>query len=115
MPASWKMPVIDTELEYSYAPVADIHSFNPLNTFIERPTGGKSREKSTIIVQIARGITRIPVYNSVKGVDNIVELHSVETQTEELSVHGLTELIDREYRRWRRHRGECCLRESSCY
>ena len=67
VPASWRTLVIDTEPEYSYDPVADIHSFNPLNTFIERPTRGRSREKSTIIVQNARGITTIPVYNSVKA------------------------------------------------
>ena len=48
----------------------------------------------TIIAQNEKGITTIPVYDSVKGVDNIVEFHSVETQTEELSMHGLTELIE---------------------
>ena len=74
--------------------MADVHSFNPLNTFIERPTRGRSRERSTIIVHNDKGIKTIPVYNSMKGVDNIVELHSVETQTEELSMHGLTELVE---------------------
>ena len=82
MPASWKTPVIDTEPECSYDPVADVHAFNPLNTFIERPTRRRSRERSTIIVQKEKGIMTIPIYGSVKGVDNIVELHSVETQTE---------------------------------
>ena len=86
--------MIDTEPEYSYDPVADVHSFNPLNMFIERPTRGRSRERSTIIIQNEKGITTIPVYNSVKGVDNILELHSVETQTEGLSMHGLTELVE---------------------
>ena len=86
--------MISTEPEYTYDPVADFHSFNYQNTFIERPTRGRSRAKSTIIFQNARGITAIPVYNSVKGVDNIVELHNVETQTEELSAHGLSELFE---------------------
>ena len=74
--------MISTEPEYTYDPVADVHSFNHLNTFTARPTRGRSRENSTIIVQNARGITTIPVYNSVKGVDYIVELHTFETQTE---------------------------------
>ena len=94
MPASWKTPVINTEPECSYDPVADVHSFNPLNMFIERPTRGRPRAKSTIIVRNEKGITTIPVYSAVKSVDNIVELHSVGTQTEELSVHGLAELIE---------------------
>ena len=93
MPASWKTPVINTELEYSYAPVADVHSFNSLNTFIERPKRGRSTERSTIIMRNEKGITTFPVYNPVKGVDNIVELHNAETQTEELLMHGLTELV----------------------
>ena len=38
-------------LQYSYDPVADVHSFNPLNMFSERLTRGRSREKSTIIVR----------------------------------------------------------------
>ena len=41
-----------------------------------------------------KGITTFPVYSPVKGVDNIVELHNAEMQTEELSMHGLTELVD---------------------
>ena len=36
----------------------------------------------------------IPIYVSVKGVDNIVELHSVETKTEEMSVHGMMEMME---------------------
>ena len=81
MSASWKTPVIDTEPEHSYDPVADMHSFNPLNTFIERPKGGRSTERSTVIMRNENGITTFPVYNSVKGVDNIVELINAETQT----------------------------------
>ena len=35
-----------------------------------------------------------PRVQFVKGVGNIVELHSVETQTEELSMHGLRKLFE---------------------
>ena len=41
-----------------------------------------------------KGITTFPVYNPVKVVDNIVELHNAETQTEEVSMHGLADLVD---------------------
>ena len=95
MPASWKTPVINTEPENSYDPVGDMHSFKPQNMFIETPTRGRSREKSNIIVRNEKGITTISVYGSVKGTENIVEVHSVETQTEELLVYGLAELIEK--------------------
>ena len=36
----------------------------------------------------------IPVYNSEKTFNNIIELHSVETQTEDLPTHGLKEFFD---------------------
>ena len=65
----------------------DIHSFNP--PYIERPTRGRPREKSTVIVRDEKGITTIPVFNSEKTVNHIVELHSVETQTQVLVTHGL--------------------------
>ena len=81
VPASWKTPVINTEPEYTYDPVTDVHSFNHLNTIIESPTRGRSREKSIIIAQNATGITTIRVHKLVNNVDNVVELHSVETQT----------------------------------
>ena len=82
MPASWKTPVIDTEHEDLYDSVADMHSFNPLNTFIERPKRGRSTERSTVIMR------------NENGRDSIVKLINVETQTEELSIHGVTALID---------------------
>ena len=71
--------MISTELGYSYDSMNDIHSFNPLYT--EKPTRGRPRERSTIIVQNERGVTTILVYKSEKTFNNIVELHSVETQT----------------------------------
>ena len=79
--------MISTELEYSYDPMNDIHFFNPLYT--EKPTRGRLRERSTITVQNERGVTTIPVYNSEKTFNKIVELHSVETQTGDLATHGL--------------------------
>ena len=79
--------MISTEPEYSYDPVKDIHSFNP--TYAERPTRGRSRDKSTIVVKNSRGITAIAVYSDEKPHNHIVELHSVETQT-----HGLKELFE---------------------
>ena len=84
--------MISTEPEYSYDPVRDIHSFNPM--YVERPTRSRSREKSTIVVKNSKGITTIPVYSDEKPHNNIVELHSVETQTEDLATHGLKELFD---------------------
>ena len=84
--------MISTEPEYSYDSMNDIHSFNPLYT--EKPTRGRSRERSTITVQNERGVTTIPVYKSEKTFNNIVELHSVETQTEDLARYGLKELIE---------------------
>ena len=40
--------MISTELEYSYDPVKDIHFFNTMHA--DRPTRGRSRDKSTIVV-----------------------------------------------------------------
>ena len=74
--------MISTELEYSYDPVKDIHSFSPI--FIEKPTRGRPRGRSPIIVQNSRGITTIPMYSAETPHDHIVELHSVETQTDYL-------------------------------
>ena len=82
--------MLSTEPGYSYDPVKDIHSFNLM--FAERPTRGRSRDRSTIVVQNSRGITTIPVYCAEKPHDHIVELHSVEAQTEDLATHGLNEL-----------------------
>ena len=84
--------MISTEPEYSYDSMNGIHSFNPLYT--ERPARGRSREISTIIVQNEKGVTTIPVYNSEKTFNHIVELHSVETQTEDLATHGLKEFSE---------------------
>ena len=84
--------MISIEPEYSYDAVKDIHSFNPM--YAERPTRGRSRDKSTIVVKISRGITTIPVYSDEKPHDHIVELHSVETQTEDVATHGLKELVE---------------------
>ena len=84
--------MLSTEPEYSYDPVKDIHSFNPM--YAERPTRGRSREKSTSVVKNSRDITTIPVYNDEKPHNHIVELHSVETQTEDLATHGLKELFE---------------------
>ena len=88
--------MISTEPEYSYDPVKDIHSFNPMCA--ERPTRGRSRDRSTIVVQNSRGITTIPVYSAEKPHDHIVELHSVETRTEDCATHGLKELFERQSR-----------------
>ena len=60
----------------------------------DRPTRGRSRDKSTIVVKNSRGITTIPVYSDEKPHNHIVELHSVETQTEDLATHGLKELFE---------------------
>ena len=81
-----------TKPEYSYDPVKDIHSFKP--TYVERPTRGRSRDKSTIVGKNSRGITTIPLHGDEKPHDHIVELHSVETQTEDLAMHGLKELFE---------------------
>ena len=83
--------MITAEPEYSYDSTNDIHSFNPI--FTEKPTRGRSRERSTIVVQNERGVTTSPVYNSEKTFNRIVELHSIETQTEDLATHGLKELF----------------------
>ena len=66
--------------------------FNPMCA--ERPTRGRSRDKSTIVVKYNRGITTIAVYSAEKPHDHIVELHSFETQTEDLATHGLKELFE---------------------
>jgi hypothetical protein len=71
--------------------VKDIHSFNPM--FAERPTRGRSRDKSTIVVKNSKGIKTIHVYSDEKLHDHIVELHSVEMQTEDLATRGLKELF----------------------
>ena len=91
MSESWKVPTISTEPEYSYDPMTDIHSFNPM--FTEKQTRGRSSESSTIVVQNDRGITAIPVDNSEKTFNHIVELRSVETPMEDLATHGLKELF----------------------
>ena len=83
--------MISTEPEYSYDSMKDIHSFNPI--FTEKPTIGMSRERSAIVVQNDRGVTTIPVYNFEKAFNHIVEVHSFETQTEDLATHGLKELF----------------------
>ena len=84
--------MISTEPKHSYDPMSDIHSFNP--PFIERPTRGRSREKSTIIGRNEKGITTIPMHNSEKAFNQIVELHSVEAQRDDLATHGLKELFE---------------------
>ena len=84
--------MISTEPKYSYDPVKDINSFNP--TFTERLTRGRSRDRLTIVVHNSRGITTISVYSAEKPHDHIVEMHSVETQTEDLATHGLKELCE---------------------
>ena len=84
--------MISTEPEYSYDPVKDIHSFNPM--YAERLTRGRSRDKSTIVVKNSRGITTIPVYSDEKPHNHSVELHSIETQTEDLATHGLKTLFE---------------------
>ena len=84
--------MISTEPEYSYESMNDIHSFNPLYT--ERPTRGRPRDTSTIIVQNEKGVTTIPVYNSEKTSRPIVGLHSAERQAEDLAMHGLNELFE---------------------
>ena len=48
IPESWKVPMISTELEYSYDSMNDIPSFNPLYT--EKSTRGMSRERTMMIV-----------------------------------------------------------------
>ena len=84
--------MISNEPEYPFDPVKDIHSFNPM--YAERPTRGRSRDKSTNVVKSSRGITTIPVYGDEKPHNHIVELHSVETQTEDSATHGLKELFE---------------------
>ena len=84
--------MISTESEYSYDAEKDIHSFNP--TYVESPTSGRSRDKSTIVVKNTRSSTTIPVYSDEKLHNHIVELHSDETQTDDLATHGLKELFE---------------------
>ena len=92
--------MVSTEPEHSYNSVKGIHSFNPM--FTEKPTRGRSRARSTIVVQNDKGITTIPVYNSEKTFNHIVELHSVDTQTEDSATQGLKDFpkyLGREHHR----------------
>ena len=91
-PRVMETQMISTEPEYPYDPLKDIHFFNPMLT--ERPAMGRSRDRSTLVVQNSRGITTIPVYSAEKPHNHIVDLHSVETQTEDLATHCSKELFE---------------------
>ena len=79
-------------LEYLYDATADVHSFIPNNDGVIEDVDGHVR--STLVVKSVNVIVAIPINGPLVECKNISELHNAETQTDELAVHGLTELVE---------------------
>ena len=89
--------MINMDLENSYDPETDVHSFNP--THSDEVIENLGRE-STLIIQSTNGITRIPIYDVEKTSNNITKMINPETQTAIYGYHSLQpidgEMIDDE-------------------
>ena len=93
IPKSWKKKAVpQVDLEYSYDATSDVHYFNPNSDGVTEIVDGSVR--STLVVKSMNGIVTIPINGSLVESKNIFELHNAKTQTDELEVHGLTELFE---------------------
>ena len=94
IPKSWKKsgtPQVD--LGYSYDAESDIHSFNPVyDGVIEEVVDGSA--KSTLVVKTENGIRMVPIYTPPEELESTFEVCDAETQTGELAMHGLAELLE---------------------
>ena len=81
------------DVGYSYDAESDIHSFNPVyDDVIEEVVDGSM--KATSVVKTENGIRTVPIYTPVEESKDIFELCNAETQTDELAMHSLAELLD---------------------
>ena len=80
------------QVDYSDDATSDVHSFNPNCDGVTEVVDGSVR--STLVVKSINDIVTIPINGPRVESKNIFEMHNAETQTDELVVHGLTELVE---------------------
>ena len=69
-----------------------MHSFSPNHDGVIEAVDDSVR--STLAVKSVNDIVTIPINGPLVESKNISEMHRAEPQTDELAVHGLTELVE---------------------